>query len=138
MSWRSSTTVASSPAAEPIERGFRKTRTGIVVSDRMAKTLVVRVDRLVDHPFYPRTIRASLKLKVHNPSADVVKVGDWVKVMETRPISKTKRWRLVQVIRRGSAAPALPPAGLESAGLEEPGAARKSVKSKRAEESGSP
>ena len=127
----------ASASTEPIERGFRKTRTGLVVSDKMTNTIVVRVDRLVDHPFYPRTIRSSMKLKAHHPSTDV-KVGDWVRVMETRPMSKTKRWRLVEVIRRGSAAPAVPPTGLEAAaGLEELGAARKSVKStKRAGEAG--
>jgi small subunit ribosomal protein S17 len=122
------TAPASMPSAESEDRKFRKTRTGLVVSAKMVKTVVVRVDRLVDHSFYPRTIRASIKLKVHDPASEA-KLGDWVRVMETRPMSKTKRWRLVEVIRRGSAAPAVPPTGMESAGLEELGAARKSVKS---------
>ncbi|MBI3320464.1 MAG: 30S ribosomal protein S17 [Candidatus Omnitrophica bacterium] len=88
-------------------RAARKTRTGIVVSDRMMKTRVVRVDRLVRHPRYPRVVRRSTTFKVHD-EANTARVGDWVSIMETRPLSKDKRWRLVEVVRRASTAPAVP------------------------------
>jgi len=95
---------------EPVKttaRASRKTRIGLVVSDRMMRTIVVRVTRLVRHPLYPRVVRRSTKFKVHDESSSA-KVGDWVKIMETRPLSKDKRWRLVEILRRGSTAPALP------------------------------
>lgn len=88
-------------------RAARKTRTGIVVSDRMMKTCVVRVDRLVRHPLYSRVVRRSTTFKVHDET-NAARVGDWVSIMETRPLSKDKRWRLVDVIRRASGAPAVP------------------------------
>ncbi len=96
---------ATATATQAEDRAFRKTRVGIVVSDKMAKTIVVRVDRLVRHPFYPRTVTRSNKFHAHD-EAGAAKMGDRVKIMETRPISRTKRWRLVEVIRRGSIADA--------------------------------
>ena len=81
------------------ESGFRKRRTGVVISNRMAKTLVVRVSRLVRHPVYQKVVRRSKKLKVHAP-AGAARVGDEVLIEETRPLSKEKRWRLVEVVRR--------------------------------------
>ena len=96
---------AVSTTAQAEDRAFRKTRTGIVVSDKMTKTIVVRVDRLVKHPFYPRTVTRSNKFHAHD-EAGAAKIGDRVKIMETRPMSRTKRWRLVEVIRRGSVADA--------------------------------
>ena len=80
----------------------RKQLTGVVVSDRMTKTLVVRVTRQVRHPVYQRVIRRYKKFKVHDPLG-TAKVGDEVRIEETRPLSKEKRWRLTQVLRRGLA-----------------------------------
>lgn len=88
-------------------RGQRKVRTGMVVSNRMAKTIVVRVDRRVRHPKYSRVLKQSSTFKAHDET-NTAGIGDWVKIMETRPISKEKRWRLVEVIKRASSAPPLP------------------------------
>lgn len=84
---------------ETMDRGRRKVRTGVVVSDGMDKTVMVRIDRQVKHPRYEKTVRRSSKLAAHDESNDV-HVGDTVRVMETRPLSKTKRWRVVEVIER--------------------------------------
>ena len=81
------------------ERGRRKVRTGVVVSDRMDKTVLVRVDRKVTHPLYRKTVRRSSKLAAHDEQNDA-HVGDTVRVMETRPMSKSKRWRVVEIIER--------------------------------------
>ncbi len=80
-------------------RGRRKVRVGVVVSDAMDKTVVVRIDRQVRHPLYGKTVRRSSKLTAHDEANDA-HVGDTVRVTETRPISKTKRWRLVEVVER--------------------------------------
>jgi len=80
-------------------RNERKTRIGIVVSDKMDKTRVVTVERLVRHPLYRRIVRETVRLKAHDEANDT-KVGDRVKVMETRPLSKGKRWRIVEVLER--------------------------------------
>jgi small subunit ribosomal protein S17 len=88
-------------------RGQRKTRTGQVVSNKMQKTIVVRVVRRVRHRLYERVLRQATSFKVHDERNEA-KVGDWVKIMETRPLSKDKRWRLVEILRRASTAPALP------------------------------
>ena len=79
----------------------RKERIGVVVSDKMDKTITVRVDRVYHHPLYARTMRAAKKFKVHD-EAETAKVGDLVKIEETRPLSKTKRWRLVEVVGRAT------------------------------------
>ncbi len=81
------------------ERGRRKVRTGVVVSDGMDKTVLVRIDRQVRHPLYGKTVRRSSKFAAHDETNDV-HVGDTVRVMETRPLSKTKRWRVVEVLER--------------------------------------
>jgi small subunit ribosomal protein S17 len=81
------------------ERRRRKVRTGVVVSDAMDKTIVVRIDRQFRHPLYGKTVRRSSKLAAHDESNDV-HVGDTVRVMETKPLSKTKRWRVVEVVER--------------------------------------
>ncbi len=81
------------------ERGRRKVRTGVVVSDGMDKTILVRIDRQVRHPLYGKTVRRSSKLAAHDETNDA-HVGDTVRVVETRPLSKTKRWRLVEVVER--------------------------------------
>jgi small subunit ribosomal protein S17 len=80
-------------------RGERKVRQGLVVSDGMDKTVVVEVQRRTTHPLYGKTITRSSRLHAHDESNDV-HVGDRVRVVETRPLSKTKRWRVVDVIER--------------------------------------
>jgi small subunit ribosomal protein S17 len=89
----------SEQAAETVERGRRKVRTGVVVSDAMDKTVLVRIDRQVRHPVYGKTVRRSSKLAAHDEANDA-HVGDTVRVVETRPLSKTKRWRVVEVVER--------------------------------------
>ncbi len=81
------------------ERNLRKTRTGVVVSDRMDKTVVVAVRDNVRHPLYNKIVKKTYKLKAHDENNEC-KVGDTVRVMETRPLSKDKRWRLVEIIER--------------------------------------
>jgi small subunit ribosomal protein S17 len=81
------------------ERNLRKTRTGVVVSDKMDKTVVVAVRDNVRHPLYNKIVKKTYKLKAHDENNEC-KVGDTVKVMETRPLSKDKRWRLVEIIER--------------------------------------
>lgn len=91
---------ASAPEAEEdTGRALRKIREGKVVSDAMNKTAVVLVTDRVRHPRYNKTVQRSKKLAVHDET-DTLKLGDIVRVMETRPLSKTKRWRLVEVIER--------------------------------------
>jgi small subunit ribosomal protein S17 len=89
---------ATTPATTA-DRGRRKVRVGVVVSDAMDKTVVVRIDRVVRHPLYGKTIRRSAKLAAHDEANDA-HVGDTVRVTETRPVSKTKRWRVVEVVER--------------------------------------
>ncbi len=81
------------------ERGRRKVREGIVVSSVMDKTVVVAITERVRHPRYQRTVQRTKRLYVHDAEGES-KVGDTVRVMETRPISKLKRWRLVEVVER--------------------------------------
>ena len=81
------------------ERNLRKTRTGKVVSDKMDKTIVVAVEDHVKHPLYNKIVKRTYKLKAHDENNEC-KVGDTVKVMETRPLSKDKRWRLVEVMEK--------------------------------------
>ncbi|MBN2097464.1 MAG: 30S ribosomal protein S17 [Candidatus Omnitrophica bacterium] len=76
----------------------RKTREGVVISDKMDKTIVVSVERLTKHPRYTRTIKKTAKFKVHDQE-NQAKAGDKVRIIETRPLSKEKRWRLVEVIK---------------------------------------
>ncbi|MCL5045281.1 MAG: 30S ribosomal protein S17 [Actinobacteria bacterium] len=79
------------------ERNLRKTRVGRVVSDKMDKTVVVAVESIVQHPLYGRRIKRTKKLKAHDEQNEA-KIGDRVRVMETRPISKDKRWRVIQIV----------------------------------------
>lgn len=81
------------------ERGQRKVRTGVVLSDGMDKTVVVQVQQTVRHALYGKIYRRSTKLYAHDEVNDA-KVGDRVRVMETRPMSKTKRWRVVEILER--------------------------------------
>ncbi len=79
------------------ELGHRRTQTGVVVSDKMEKTVVVRVDRLVKHPLYNKYIKRSVKYKVHDEN-NSCKAGDKVQIVECRPLSKDKRWALRQIL----------------------------------------
>ena len=81
------------------ERNLRKTRTGKVVSDKMDKTIVVAVEDHVKHPLYKKIVKRTYKLKAHDEKTEC-KIGDTVKVMETRPLSKDKRWRLVEIMEK--------------------------------------
>jgi small subunit ribosomal protein S17 len=81
------------------ERNLRKTRVGMVVSDKMDKTIVVAVQDNVRHPLYGKIVKKTYKLKAHDENNEC-KVGDRVKVMETRPLSKDKRWRLVSIVEK--------------------------------------
>ena len=81
------------------ERNLRKTRTGKVVSNKMDKTIVVAVENNVKHPVIGKIVKRTYKLKAHDEN-NTCNIGDTVKVMETRPLSKDKRWRLVEVIER--------------------------------------
>ena len=81
------------------ERALRKTRTGKVVSDKMDKTIVVAIEDHVKHPLYGKIVKRTYKLKAHDENNEC-RIGDKVKVMETRPLSKDKRWRLVEVIEK--------------------------------------
>ena len=82
-----------------MERNLRKTRIGKVVSNKMDKTIVVAVENHVKHPLYGKIVKKTYKLKAHDENNECG-IGDTVKVMETRPLSKDKRWRLVEVIER--------------------------------------
>ncbi len=81
------------------DRGLRKTRTGKVISTKMDKTITVAVERRLQHPVYGKFIKKTIKLVAHDEN-NVCSEGDIVKIMETRPLSKTKRWRLVEVIEK--------------------------------------
>ncbi|MGH2540555.1 MAG: 30S ribosomal protein S17 [Actinomycetota bacterium] len=93
MSDEQSTTVTTG------DRARRKVRTGVVVSDKMDKTVLVRIDRKVTHPLYRKTVRRSSKLAAHDEQNEA-HTGDTVRVMETRPVSKSKRWRVVEIVER--------------------------------------
>ena len=82
-----------------VERALRKTRVGLVVSDKMDKTIVVAVQDSVKHPLYKKIIKRTVKIHAHDANNECG-IGDKVEVMETRPLSKTKRWRLVQIIEK--------------------------------------
>jgi small subunit ribosomal protein S17 len=85
--------------AQEKERQQRKLRTGIVTSDRMDKTVVVQITQTIRHPLYPKIYRRRKNLYAHDET-NAIKVGDTVRVMETRPLSKLKRWRVVEVLGR--------------------------------------
>lgn len=81
------------------KRNQRKVRTGIVASDKMDKTIVVSVERRIKHPVYGKYIKRTNKFQVHDQE-NACNIGDFVKIAETRPLSKTKRWRLVEILER--------------------------------------
>lgn len=82
-----------------MERNLRKERTGVVVSNKMEKTIVVAVKRKVKHPIYGKFVNKTTKFVAHDDT-NTCNEGDTIKIMETRPLSKTKRWRLVEIIER--------------------------------------
>ena len=82
-----------------VERNLRKTRRGKVVSDKMDKTIVVAIEEHVKHPLYGKIVKRTYKLKAHDEKNECA-VGDTVRVMETRPLSKDKRWRLVEIMEK--------------------------------------
>ena len=84
---------------EKVERNLRKTMIGIVISDKMDKTVVVSVETSVAHPIYNKTVKRTYKLKAHDEE-NKCQVGDKVKVMETRPLSKDKRYRVVEIVEK--------------------------------------
>jgi small subunit ribosomal protein S17 len=90
-------TAVATPEAEA--RGYRKTRRGYVVSDKMNKTIVVEVEDRVKHPLYGKVIRRSTKVKAHD-ELNTAGIGDLVLIAETRPLSATKNWRLVEVLEK--------------------------------------
>jgi small subunit ribosomal protein S17 len=89
----------SQPEAQGKARGERKVRTGVVVSDAMEKTVVVRISSQVKHPMYGKYVRRTSRLNAHDEAGDA-HVGDTVRIVETRPLSKTKRWRVVEVVEK--------------------------------------
>ena len=84
----------------PTRENFRKEKVGVVVSDKMQKTIVVRIERKALHPLYGKVISKANKFKVHDEKNEA-KVGDRVRIVETRPLSKDKRWRLVEILGHG-------------------------------------
>lgn len=86
--------------AEQTRKNLRKNRIGVVVSNKMQKTIVVQVRRKVSHPEYGKVIEKAVKFKVHDEKNEA-KPGDRVRIQETRPISKDKRWRLVEILEKG-------------------------------------
>src|SRR5881409_393760 len=93
------TTTATTPP--PADRGNRKERLGEVISSKMAKTIIVRVERRFPHPKYKKVVTGYKKFYAHDEKSEA-KVGDRVRIEETRPWSKTKRWRLVEVVEKGT------------------------------------
>jgi small subunit ribosomal protein S17 len=82
-----------------VERNLRKTKTGVVTSNKMAKTITVAVERKVKHPMYGKFVKKTSKFHAHDEKNEC-SIGDTVKIMESRPLSKTKRWRLVEVVEK--------------------------------------
>lgn len=83
----------------PVERRLRKTRIGVITSNKMDKTITVKVERKIKHPLYGKFLKKSTSFHAHDDKNEC-SIGDLVKIMETRPLSKTKRWRLVEVIQK--------------------------------------
>ena len=89
----------ATPAETATERGSRKVRTGTVVSDKMQKTVVVAIQRRVPHPVYGKMVTRTTRVKAHDEQ-NAAKTGDTVRITETRPLSKDKRWRVVEIVER--------------------------------------
>ena len=99
MSWQLTTSKREEDDFTLSERNLRKTRVGMVVSDKMDKTIVVAIKDNVRHPLYKKIIKRTIKLKAHDEN-NSCGIGDKVEIMETRPLSKDKRWRLVNIIEK--------------------------------------
>ncbi|MEO6231225.1 MAG: 30S ribosomal protein S17 [Ferruginibacter sp.] len=93
------TEVTTTTEATPIDRNLRKVKVGVVTSNKMDKSISVKVERKVKHPLYGKFVKKSTKFHAHDEKNEC-SIGDTVKIMETRPMSKTKRWRLVEVIEK--------------------------------------
>ncbi len=91
--------MADMTKTDTIDRGMRKTRVGRVVSDKMQKTIVVAIERRMAHPVYGKMMTRSKNIKAHDEE-NTAKAGDLVRIAETRPLSKDKRWRLVEIVER--------------------------------------
>ncbi len=89
----------TTPAQTAEERNLRKIRIGVVTSDKMAKTITVAVERKVKHPIYGKFVKKTSKFHAHDEKNEAT-TGDLVRIMETRPLSKTKRWRLVEIVEK--------------------------------------
>ena len=96
---RPGTSTARTTCATPSARGYRKVRRGYVTSDKMDKTIVVEVEDRVKHPLYGKVIRRTSKVKAHD-EGNTAGIGDLVLISETRPLSATKRWRLVEIVEK--------------------------------------
>jgi small subunit ribosomal protein S17 len=98
-----STTAPTAPAAAaaPVVRSHRKERVGEVIANKMAKTIIVRVERRFPHPKFKKVVTGYKKFYAHDEKSEA-KVGDRVRIQETRPLSKTKRWRLIEIVERGT------------------------------------
>ena len=92
-------TEATTATTTTVDRNLRKTKTGVVSSNKMDKTIVVRVERKVKHPLYGKFLKKTTSFHAHDDKNEC-SIGDTVKIMESRPLSKTKRWRLVEVIEK--------------------------------------
>lgn len=90
---------AKAAPPETLDRNLRKTRIGVVTSNKMTKTITVAVERKVKHPIYGKFVKKTTKFHAHDEKNEA-SIGDVVRIMETRPLSKTKRWRLVEVIEK--------------------------------------
>ena len=95
----SDNTAENITAEKKIERSLRKERVGVVVSDKMQKTIVVKIDERVSHPKYGKIMKRSVKVKAHDENNECG-IGDKVRIMETRPLSKSKNWRLVEIVEK--------------------------------------
>jgi small subunit ribosomal protein S17 len=93
--------ITPAPAPAPVVRSNRKERVGEVIANKMAKTIIVRVERRFPHPKFKKVITGYKKFYAHDEKSEA-KVGDRVRIQETRPLSKTKRWRLVEIVERGA------------------------------------
>lgn len=89
--------MSDQPSSQPSDRGLRKSRVGVVVSDKMDKTIVVAVVRRVPHPKFRKIVKRTTKFHAHDEKGEAA-LGDKVRIVETRPLSKSKRWRLVEVL----------------------------------------
>ena len=90
---------AENTATETLDRNLRKTRIGVVTNNKMTKTITVAVERKVKHPIYGKFVKKTTRFHAHDEKNEA-SIGDVVRIMETRPLSKTKRWRLVEVIEK--------------------------------------